>query len=128
MAQADMLGMAARRTLSEVVGKYGHLTADRLKSAVYLTAPMRAFLIAYGIKHALDLISLYRRDATGCGGSARKVSILSPGCLSTAAARFAARAADWLGAPDERFRCIAAMRSLESLDQTHKRAILTAIV
>ncbi|OVZ66377.1 uracil-DNA glycosylase [Pigmentiphaga sp. NML030171] len=40
-SQADILPPAARRILSEVAGKYGHLPAGKLKTAIYLTAPMR---------------------------------------------------------------------------------------
>lgn len=38
------LSEAARRTLSEVAAKYGSLPAGKLKTAVYLTAPMRELL------------------------------------------------------------------------------------
>lgn len=41
---AGTLGAAARRTLSEVAAKYGRLPAGKLKTAVYLTAPMRELL------------------------------------------------------------------------------------
>jgi hypothetical protein len=53
LAQGDLLGEAsqvgalsatARRTLSEVAAKYGQLPAGKLKTAVYLTAPMRELL------------------------------------------------------------------------------------
>ncbi|OWQ45262.1 uracil-DNA glycosylase [Roseateles noduli] len=42
--QVDALSAGARRTLSEVVAKYGHLSAGQLKTAIYLTAPMRELL------------------------------------------------------------------------------------
>jgi len=38
------LGAVARRTLSEVAAKYGRLPAGKLKTAVYLTVPMRNLL------------------------------------------------------------------------------------
>lgn len=43
-AQVEVLGSAARRTLAEVAAKYGHLPAGKLKTAIYLTAPMRELL------------------------------------------------------------------------------------
>lgn len=53
LGQEDLLGgssrvgslsATARRTLSEVAAKYGRLPAGKLKTAVYLTAPMRELL------------------------------------------------------------------------------------
>ena len=43
-SQLSSLSLAARRTLLEVAAKYSRLTADKLKTAVYLTAPMRQLL------------------------------------------------------------------------------------
>lgn len=43
-AQVEVLGEAARRTLTEVAAKYGQLPAGKLKTAIYLTAPMRELL------------------------------------------------------------------------------------
>lgn len=40
----DTLSLAARHTLSEVAAKYSQLSAVKLKTAVYLTAPMRELL------------------------------------------------------------------------------------
>lgn len=42
--RVDALSAAERRTLSEVGAKYGHLPAGKLKTAIYLTAPMRELL------------------------------------------------------------------------------------
>jgi len=42
--QLGTLSSTARRTLSEVASKYSRLPAGKLKTAVYLTAPMRALL------------------------------------------------------------------------------------
>jgi uracil-DNA glycosylase family 4 len=42
--QATRLNSAARKTLSEVAAKYSQLPAGKLKTAVYLTAPMRELL------------------------------------------------------------------------------------
>lgn len=42
--QLGTLSPAARRTLSEVAAKYSRLPAGKLKTAVYLTAPMRELL------------------------------------------------------------------------------------
>jgi len=42
--QPGTLSPAARRTLSEVAAKYSRLPAGKLKTAVYLTAPMRELL------------------------------------------------------------------------------------
>jgi uncharacterized phage-associated protein len=43
-SQVGALSAAARSTLAEVAAKYGHLPAGKLKTAVYLTAPMRKLL------------------------------------------------------------------------------------
>ena len=43
-SQVDVLSAAARRTLAEVATKYGHLPSAKLKTAIYLTAPMRELL------------------------------------------------------------------------------------
>ena len=43
-SQVDPLSAAARRTLLEVAVKYGQLPVGELKTAVYLTAPMRELL------------------------------------------------------------------------------------
>lgn len=43
-SQIGALSEVARRTLSEVAAKYGPLPAEKLKTAVYLTAPMRKLL------------------------------------------------------------------------------------
>ena len=40
----SLLDARARRTLVEVAAKYGRLPASKLKTATYLTAPMRALL------------------------------------------------------------------------------------
>jgi uncharacterized phage-associated protein len=42
--KVDALAPAEKRTLVEVANKYGHLSASKLKTATYLTAPMRALL------------------------------------------------------------------------------------
>lgn len=42
--RTEVLAKAARRTLAEVAAKYGHLSPSSLKTATYLTAPMRALL------------------------------------------------------------------------------------
>lgn len=42
--KVDALAPVAKRTLVEVANKYGHLSASKLKTATYLTAPMRALL------------------------------------------------------------------------------------
>jgi uracil-DNA glycosylase family 4 len=43
-SKTDSLSASARKTLSEVAVKYGRLPAGKLKTAVYLTAPMRELL------------------------------------------------------------------------------------
>lgn len=43
-SQVGTLSAAARRTLSEVAAKYGRLPSGKLKTAVYLTTPMRELL------------------------------------------------------------------------------------
>lgn len=43
-SQLSSLSPAARRTLVEVVAKYSRLSAEKLKTAVYLTVPMRELL------------------------------------------------------------------------------------
>lgn len=43
-AQTELLPTAARLTLSEVAAKYARMPASKLKTAVYLTKPMRALL------------------------------------------------------------------------------------
>lgn len=43
-SQVGVLTAAERRSLLEVADKYGHLSAEKLKTAVYLTRPMRELL------------------------------------------------------------------------------------